>query len=127
MSARTLKHKIFLFDICQLGLYSRVRLFKATVESVLVYGCETWTMSKALNCVIDGFYTRLLRKVFRISWKYHTTKYLELYGDIPKISTIIRERKLWATLTVLWDVARYSGFFFSKIRNGIYRHEPGIS
>ena len=58
---------------------TKVRLFKATVESVLLYGCETWTMSKALNCVIDGFYTY----IFGISWKCHTTN-LELYGDIPR-------------------------------------------
>ena len=30
-------------------------------------------MTLALNYVIDGFYTHLLRKVLRISWRSHTT------------------------------------------------------
>ena len=36
----------------------KVKLFLATVESVLVYGGEAWTMKKNLTKAIDGVYTR---------------------------------------------------------------------
>ena len=32
----------------------KVRLFTALIESVLLYGSETWTMTKRLNKVLDG-------------------------------------------------------------------------
>ena len=83
-------------DTCWKSTLSRatkIKLFRATVESVLLYGCETWTMSATLNCVINGFYTRLLRKVLRVSWKSHT-KNTVLYGKLNKISNVIRERRL---------------------------------
>ena len=34
--------------------------FRATVESVLVYGSTTWTMTKAMEKRLDGNYTRML-------------------------------------------------------------------
>ena len=39
----------------------KIRLFTATVESVLLYGSETWTMTKRLTKIVDGCYTRMLR------------------------------------------------------------------
>ena len=58
---------------------TKIGLFKATVESVLLYGCETWTLNKKLNKSLDGCYTRMLRKVLNVSWKQHLTN-KEVYG-----------------------------------------------
>lgn len=41
----------------------KIRLFQATVESILLYGSETWTLTKSLSERIDGCYTRMLRMV----------------------------------------------------------------
>ena len=46
----------------------KVRLFLATVESILLYGSETWTVSQTLAKRIDGCYTRMLRMAL-IDWK----------------------------------------------------------
>ena len=70
----------------------KLRLFAATVESVLLYGCEAWTVTPRLTKGLDGCYTRLLRSVLNIHWKQHVTN-AELYGDLPKISQKIRERR----------------------------------
>ena len=70
----------------------KLRLFAATVESVLLYGCEVWTVTNKLAKELDGCYTRMLRTVLNISWKQHVTN-AELYGDLPKISHKIRERR----------------------------------
>ena len=35
----------------------KIRLFRATVESILLYGSETWTITEALAKQIDGCYT----------------------------------------------------------------------
>ena len=70
----------------------KLRVFAATVESVLVYGCEAWTLTSRVSKSLDGCYTRMLRKVLNISWKQHITN-KELYGDLLKITTKIRTRR----------------------------------
>ncbi len=58
--------------------------FRATVESVLVYGSSTWTLTKKLEKKLDGTYTRMIRAVLNVSWKEHPTK-IRLYGPLPPI------------------------------------------
>ena len=71
----------------------KVRLLTATVESVLLYGCESWTLTKLLEKRLDGCYTRMLRAALNISWRSHTTNKV-LYGNIPKVTDKIRKRRL---------------------------------
>ena len=69
------------------------RLFLATVESVLLYNSETWTMSKTMEKRLDGCYTRMLRMAFNVSWKDKLTNE-ELYGGLPKVSSKVASRRL---------------------------------
>ena len=39
----------------------KVKLFQATVESVVLYGSETWTVTKKIGEALNGCYTRMLR------------------------------------------------------------------
>ena len=43
--------------------------------------------------LLDGCYTRLLRRVLNISWKKHPT-IATLYGDLPRISTQVKRRRI---------------------------------
>ena len=61
------------------------RIFAATLESVLLYGCEAWTITNKVERDLDGCYTRMLRTVYKIHWKQHMTN-KELYGGLPKLS-----------------------------------------
>ena len=38
----------------------QIKIFKAAIEPILLYGSETWTLSKKLEKCLDGTYTRLL-------------------------------------------------------------------
>ena len=49
------------------------RLFLSTVESVLLYGSETWTINKTMHKRLDGWYTKMLRMTLNISWKEKLT------------------------------------------------------
>ena len=66
--------------------------FQAAVQTVLIYGSTSWTLTKKLEAKLDGTYTRMLRAILNISWKQHPTK-KRLYEKIPPISKIIRERR----------------------------------
>ena len=71
----------------------KVRLFLATVESVLLYGSNTWTLTKKFEQQLDGTYTRMLRKALNVSWRQHTTNE-ELYKNLQNVSKKIAERRL---------------------------------
>ena len=70
----------------------KIRLFLVTVESLLLYNSETWSLISALTKSLDGAYTRMLRMALNISWKHETKE--KLYGDLPKLSCKIKERRL---------------------------------
>ena len=52
----------------------KCKFFGAVVESVLLYGSTTWTLTKAQEMRLDGCYTRMLRAALNISWKEHPNK-----------------------------------------------------
>ena len=66
--------------------------FHTIIEPILLYGSETWTMSKLQEKRLDGTYTRLLMRVKNLSWKNHPTLNI-IYGDSPKISDVLRKRR----------------------------------
>ena len=71
----------------------KIRLFQATVEPILLYGSETWTMTKALSKRIDGCYTRMLRMALNISHKARLNNN-EVYGSLPRVTFKIQQRRL---------------------------------
>ena len=71
----------------------KLQIFKTIIEPILLYGSETWTLSKKMEARLDGTYTRLLMRVQNISWKSHPTK-KQIYGDLPSISSILKARHL---------------------------------
>ena len=47
----------------------RIKVLRCYVWSTLLYGCETWTISVAMQKKIDAFETWRYRRMLRISWK----------------------------------------------------------
>ena len=68
-------------------------MFIAACESVLLYGSETWTLTKAQEKSLDGTYTKMLRMVLGISWKDKVSN-ITLYGNLPRLSNKVRSRRL---------------------------------
>jgi len=46
---------------------------KALVWSVATYGCESWTLRKIEETLLDAFEMKGLRKILRVSWKAKKT------------------------------------------------------
>ena len=47
----------------------KLNTFTTLIESILLYGCESWTLTQTQSKRLDGCYTRMLRKVLNKSWK----------------------------------------------------------
>ena len=50
------------------GLSTKVRLVKAMVFPVVMYGCESWTIKKAEHQRIDAFELWCWRRLLRVPW-----------------------------------------------------------
>ena len=55
-------------------LPTKVRLVKAMVFPVVMYGCESWTVKKAEHRGIDAFELWCWRRLLRVSWTARRSK-----------------------------------------------------
>ena len=49
-------------------LPTKVHLVKAKVFPVVMYGCESWTVKKAVHQRIDAFELRCWKRLLRVPW-----------------------------------------------------------
>ena len=69
----------------------KISYFKATIEPILLYGSEFWTLDSTVRNTMYGCYTWLLR--ITTTWKYKVTN-IQIYEGMSKISEVIKQRRL---------------------------------
>ena len=57
-----------IFESRDITLPRKVRLVKAMVFPVVMYGCESWTVKKAERQRIDAFELWCWRRLLRVPW-----------------------------------------------------------
>ena len=57
-----------IFKSRDIALLTKVRLVKAMVFPVVMYGCESWTVKKAERRKIDAFKLWCWRRLLRVPW-----------------------------------------------------------
>ena len=57
-----------IFKSRDITLPTKVRLVKAMVFPVVMYGCESWIIKKAEHCRIDAFELWCWRRLLRVPW-----------------------------------------------------------
>ena len=67
-------------------LPTKVRLVKAMVFPVVMYGCESWTMKKSEARRIDAFELRCWRRLLRVPWTARRSNQSILKEISPGIS-----------------------------------------
>ena len=63
-------------------LPTEVRIVKAIVFPVVMYGCESWTVKKAEHQRIDAFELWCWRRLLKVPWRMEI-KQVNLMGDQP--------------------------------------------
>ena len=71
----------------------KVNLFRTTVEAILLYGAETWTLTTSLEKRLDGCHSRMLRMALGVNW-WDKVPNEEVYQGIPRASETVRSRRL---------------------------------
>ena len=67
---------------------TKVRLVKAMVFPVVMYGCESWTIKKANRQRIDAFELWCWRKLLRVPWTARRSKQSILKEISPEYSLV---------------------------------------
>ena len=80
----------------EVSLDTRLGLSKCCIWSTLLYGCETWTLSKTLEKRIEAFEIWAFRRIFKIAWANHKTndEVLNMAKCKRSLLNIIMKRKL---------------------------------
>ena len=65
---------------------TKVRLVKAMVFLVVMYGCENWTLKKAEHSRVDAFQLWCWRRLLRVSWAARRTNQPILQEINPEYS-----------------------------------------
>ena len=107
----------------QLSRKCKLNIFTSTVESVLLYGAETWSLTTTLNKRLDGCYTKLLRYALGFRWEDKITNF-DLYGDLPRVSEKVKYRRLQFAGHCFRSSQLVSDFIF-WIPSGKYRSGQG--
>ena len=85
---------------------TKIRLMKALVWSVAMYGCESWTPKKDNEKRISAFEMKCLRQVLSVSWTAKRTNewVLETPGVSRSLLAFVKEMKLayWA-MGIYWE------------------------
>ena len=74
------------FQSRDITLPTKVRLVKAMVFPVVMYGCESWTVKKAERRRIDAFELWCWRRLLRVSWTARRSNQSILKEISPGIS-----------------------------------------
>ncbi|GFR71836.1 endonuclease-reverse transcriptase [Elysia marginata] len=80
-----------------ISIQTRKRVLQCYIESILLYGCEAWTISKQIEAKLEATEMWFLRRMLRISWtekKSNETVLIEANSRRSLIKTI---RKRQAT------------------------------
>ena len=76
-------------------LNTKIDVYKAAVLTSLLYGCETWTLTKKQSKRLEKFHQSTLRKIARIKWFHKVTNYQVLSRcNICSLQSMIDKAKL---------------------------------
>ena len=81
-------------------LPTKVRLVKAMVFPVIMYGCESWSIKKAEHQRIDAFELWCWRRLLRVPWPARRSNYSNLKEISPEYS--LKRTDAEAKTPILW-------------------------
>ena len=68
----------------KISIQTKIFLYKSLVLYIMLYGCETWTLTEAIERIIIAFGTKSYRHIHGISYREHKTNVF-LYNTIEDI------------------------------------------
>ena len=94
------------FKSKDMTLPTKVRLVKAIVYPVVMYGCESWTVKKAEHWRIDAWELWCWRRLFRVPWNVRRSNQSILKEVAPgcSLEALMLKGKLQCFGHLMWRV-----------------------
>ena len=79
---------------------TKYKLYKSLVQSIFLYGCESWTLTAETTKRIQAYENKCLRRLLGISWKEHKTndyvhsQVKDMIGIQESLLSTVKRRKL---------------------------------
>ena len=86
-----------IFESKKISLEVKLRLMRSHIQSIFLYNCELWTLTKNLEYEIDVFQRSILRRILDIKW-YDKISNKDLYSRTKEVEwskTVKRRRLQW--------------------------------
>ena len=77
-------------------IYTKINTLKTYIWSILLHGCECWTLAKDLERRLEAAEMWFIRRIMRISWteKKSNDEVMEMAGCKRSLLKTIRKRQL---------------------------------
>ena len=85
-----------IFTNRNINIFTKIETLRAYVWSILLYGCESWTLSKNTEKKLEATEMWFIRRMLRISWteKKSNTEVMEEAGYQRSLIKTIRKRQM---------------------------------
>ena len=80
----------------RISIVTRMKAIKTYVWSTLLYGCEAWTISRAMEKKLEAFEMWCWRRMLRVSWtqRRSNANILETIGCRKELLSIVSKRQM---------------------------------
>ena len=104
----------------RLSLHTKLRMYNVLVVSVLLYGAETWTLTKSDECKLEAFQMSCMRRILGIRW-FNFVSNASVMDQVKQrpICSRIRDRRI----TCLDMYAVYKSLF-PRTRHFVWQSKP---
>ena len=83
-----------IWNSSQIGRKTKIRLFNSNVISVLLYGSETWKMTKGDEHLLDTFLHKSLRRILKVYWPQRVSmETVRERAGMEPISSMVKKRR----------------------------------
>ena len=88
-----------------------MQVYNSTVVSVLLYGAETWALTRTQEKKLDGFDSRSLRRIMGIRWQQRVSnEELRRRTKQPPVTSLLKKKRLrWLGHTMRMEESRIAG------------------
>jgi len=110
----------------RLSLSSKLRIYSSLVQSVVLYGSETWTMRKVDSDRIQSFHMQALRRILGITWHDKVSNAVHVVNErtkLPDVPSLIADRRhsiIWSHLSPTGEHTTFAGT--ATVNRSPHRH-----
>ena len=85
----------YIFESKKTSREVKIRIFRSHIESIFLYNCELWTITKNHENTIDVFQRKLIRKMLNIKWQDKVSNnHLYKITKLTSWSIAVKRRRL---------------------------------